>query len=142
MDDIRKRKGLPTDEKVVKDATKQRTVTRSLALMRRPPLYLEHRSIDIVSKNHHYCSAVYQNQFRSCAAQTISSMAVNSSVTHPSLCDQQIPVMSSISICEVEFAPGIRPVNACLLPTLVAMPLLLVLSFACCIGATCLANTA
>lgn len=31
MDDIRKRKGLPTDEKVVKDATKQRTVTRSLA---------------------------------------------------------------------------------------------------------------
>lgn len=28
VDDIRKRKGLPTDEKVVKDATKQRTVTR------------------------------------------------------------------------------------------------------------------
>jgi len=30
VDDIRKRKGLPTDEKVVKDATKQRTVTRNL----------------------------------------------------------------------------------------------------------------
>ena len=33
VDDIRKRKGLPTDEKVVKDATKQRTVTRVLVLL-------------------------------------------------------------------------------------------------------------